>query len=227
MSGAILAQNSGMMTIMPTNCHLTRAIGALAFSSLLALPVAAGAQEPQPPSLQQLYEAGKYDGVLQRVAEERAQERDVLESTFIAAQALRRLDQNERVLEEYRRLAASEDPAWQLIGRSGSALEAGNTDEALAAATEAVRAGTDLGFAHFQLGLVHARRNTHAAAAESFARAAELMPTFAYAHYYAGLSFQRVQNINRMAAYFEAFLKLAPNAPERLAVMAIMRSVRG
>jgi len=212
---------------MTTNCHLRRAIYALAFSSVLTLPAAAGVQEPQAPSVQQLYEAGNYDGVLQRVAEERAQGRDALESTFIAAQTLRRLDQNDRASEEYRRLAAQENPAWQLIGRSGAALEAGNTDEALAAATEAVNTANDLGFAHFQLGLVHARRNTHAAAAESFARAAELMPAFAYAHYYAGVSFQRVQNINRMAAYFETFLKLAPNAPERLAVIAIMRSVRG
>jgi tetratricopeptide (TPR) repeat protein len=216
-----------MMTTMPTNCHLTRALCALAAAIALALPAAAVAQDPQPPSLQQLFEAGNYDGVLQRVAEERAQESHVLASTFLAAQAARRLDQNERAREEYQRLAAQENPAWQLIGQSGLALETGNSDEALASATEAVRVADDLGFAHFQLGLVHARRDTHDAAAQSFARAAELLPTFAYAHYYAGLSFQRVRDINRMAAYFESFLMLAPNAPERLAVIAIMRSVRG
>jgi tetratricopeptide (TPR) repeat protein len=216
-----------MMTSMPTNCHLRRAICPLAFSILLALPVVAGAQEPQPLSLQQLFEAGNYDGVLQRVAEERAQEREAVESTFLAALALRRQDQNERAREEFQRLAASENPAWRLIGQSGLALETGSSDDALTAATEAVSIADDLGFAHFQLGLVHARRDTHAAAAQSFARAAELMPAFAYAHYYAGLSFQRVRDINRMATCFESFLKLAPNAPERLAVIAIMRSVRG
>lgn len=204
--------------------HPGRIILAAVFATLLALPWAAAAQER--PSLQKLFEAGQYDGTLQRVAEEREHGQQSLESTFLAALAQGRLEQADRAREEYERLAEQDNPSWRMIGRSGCALDRGDDDEALATATEAVRLEGDLGFAHFQLGLVHARRNTHAAAAASFARATELMPAFAYAHYYAGLSFQRVKNINKMAAHFESFLALAPDAPERLAVIAIMRSVR-
>jgi tetratricopeptide (TPR) repeat protein len=213
-----------MMNARFTNRIPGRIILAAAFSGVLALPLAAAAQER--PSPQKLFEAGQYDAAIQRVAEERDQDQQSLESTFIAALAQGRLEQSDRAREEYERLAGQDNPSWKMIGRSGSALARGDADQALAAATEAVRLEDDLGFAHFQLGLVHVRRNGHAAAAASFARAAELMPAFAYAHYYAGLSFQRVKNINKVAVHFESFLALAPDAPERLAVIAIMRSIR-
>ncbi len=226
-----------MMNTTWMHHHLGRTILVAAFSGVLALPLAVTAQER--PSLQKLFEAGQYDATLQRVAEERGQGHASPESTFIAALAQHRLEQAGHPGEEYQRLAEQENPAWRMIGRSGIALDAGDLDEALATATEAVRleealaASTEAakpegapGFAYFQLGLVQARRATYAPAAASFARAAELMPAFAYAHYYAGLSFQRVKDINLMAVHLESFLRLAPNAPERLAVVAIMRSVR-
>jgi hypothetical protein len=49
----------------------------------------------------------------------------------------------------------------------------------------------------------------------------------AYAHYNAGMNFYKASRVDRMAVYFENFLKLAPNAPERPAVESIMRTVRG
>lgn len=196
---------------------------AAACAVMLATPAAAQDR----PSPQKLFEAGQYDVMLQRVAEEREHGQQSLESTLLAALAQDRLDQDGPARAEYQRLADQDNPSWRMIGKSGCALAAGNADEALAAATEAVRLEENLGYAHFQLGIVHARRNNHGGASQSFARAAELMPAFAYAHYYAGLAYQRVKNINKMAAHFETFLRLAPNAPERLAVIAIMRSVRG
>lgn len=201
--------------------------GAMLLAAACAIMLAAPASTQDRPSLQKLFEAGQYDGALQRVAEEREHGHQSLESTFIAALTQDRLEQADRARGEYERLANQDNPSWKMIGKSGCALASGNADDALAAATEAVRLEENLGYAHFQLGIVHARRNNHGGAAQSFARAAELMPSFAYAHYYAGLAYQRVKNINRMAAHFETFLQLAPNAPERLAVIAIMRSVRG
>ena len=49
----------------------------------------------------------------------------------------------------------------------------------------------------------------------------------AYAHYYAGLSYYQAERIDLMAAFFESFLKLAPDAPERAQVESIMRTIRG
>jgi tetratricopeptide (TPR) repeat protein len=206
------------------NRHLTRALRLVALAAVLVVAQAAAAQDQAP---QQLYESGQHAAVLARVDQERAQGQEALESTFIAAQAARRLDQSARAQAEYGRLAAGANPAWAAVGRAGIALEEGNLDAAQAAATEAVQLEDGLGFAHYTLGLVYVRRSNHEAAAQAFARAAEQMPSYAYAHYYAGLSFQRARNLNRAATHLEQFLQLAPNAPERAAVLAIMRSIRG
>ena len=54
-----------------------------------------------------------------------------------------------------------------------------------------------------------------------------LDPSFAHAYYYAGLSRYRANRPDLMAARFERFLKLAPDAPERTEVQQIMRTIRG
>ena len=83
------------------------------------------------------------------------------------------------------------------------------------------------GEARFQLGLVESARNNQQQAADAFAKAAELNPQMAYAHYEAGMAFYKAKKVDRMAVYFENFLKLAPNAPERPAVQSIMKTIRG
>ncbi len=57
-------------------------------------------------------------------------------------------------------------------------------------------------------------------------RAIELKPDFAYAHYYAALANQRARQLPKAAEHFDAFLRLAPDAPERQAVQAIMRTLK-
>jgi len=41
------------------------------------------------------------------------------------------------------------------------------------------------------------------------------------------MAFYKIKRVDRMAVYFENFVKLAPNAPEKAAVQSIMRTVRG
>ena len=60
-----------------------------------------------------------------------------------------------------------------------------------------------------------------------YLRASTLAPTFAHAQYYAGLSHYRANRPDLMAARFERFLKLAPDAPERPEVQQIMKTIRG
>jgi tetratricopeptide (TPR) repeat protein len=81
--------------------------------------------------------------------------------------------------------------------------------------------------AQYQLGVVESARSNPAQAAEAFAKAAELDPQMAYAHYEAGMAFYKNKRVDRMAVYFENFLRIAPDAPERAAVQSIMRTVRG
>ena len=95
------------------------------------------------------------------------------------------------------------------------------------ATTAGRRSDLALAYASYQLGQVLTFQREYEPVAETFDRAAELNPSFAYAYYYAGMSYREVSRIDLMAIRFERFLELAPEAPERTRIRAIMRTVRG
>jgi len=136
-----------------------------------------------------------------------------------------KLNQPDAAKEAFGRLDA--DGAWKSVGQSASALADGNQDAALAAAQAAVAANAGLAEAQYQLGVVLEAKGDRAGAADAFVRATKANPQMAYAHYHAGMNFYEAKRVDQMAVYFENFLKLAPNAPERPAVESIMRTVRG
>ena len=78
----------------------------------------------------------------------------------------------------------------------------------------------------YQLGLALSGAEQWAPAAAAFEKATAVDPAHAYAHYYAGLAYSKIRRVDLMARHFEYFLKLAPEAPERPAVTALMRSIR-
>ena len=183
-------------------------------------PVAGWAQGAA--AVQRLFEAGQYEAVIESAAVPEAAP-TVL---YLAAQSAQKRGTNDRALDFYQRLARRAD-AWRFIGVSGAHLVKGQATPALEAAQQAVAADHALPEAHYQLGLVFARSRAWPAAAEAFERAIEREPRFAYAYYYAGLAHYNAGRADKMANHFERFLKLAPEAPERLEVLQIMRTVRG
>jgi tetratricopeptide (TPR) repeat protein len=139
-----------------------------------------------------------------------------------------RKEQSDRAREEFGRLKSlSGDDAWKAIGEAGEALAGGDAGGALEHAKRAAQANGGNPFAHYMVGLAAARQNDFATASSAFARAVEAKTDFAYAHYFAAQSFQRQRNLARAAEHYEAFLRLAPEAPERAAVMGIMKTLRG
>jgi lipoprotein NlpI len=64
-----------------------------------------------------------------------------------------------------------------------------------------------------------------AEAAASFQKATELDPNWANAHFNAGLAFSKARRPDLTAEHFQAFLKLAPQAPERGEVQSILRTL--
>jgi tetratricopeptide (TPR) repeat protein len=174
----------------------------------------------------QLFEAGDHAAAVQAVDARRDAGTVDPAETYLAVQSLIKLGQTDRARDELARLAESGDECWQLVARSASALLDGDTEQALAASTQASASPGGF-FAQYQRGLVLAEREDWAGAAEAFDRAAQFDPTFAYAHYYAGLAYSKIRRIERTAEHFEAFLKLAPSAPERAGVESIMRTLRG
>jgi tetratricopeptide (TPR) repeat protein len=188
---------------------------------LLTLAATAVAQDPSP---QKLFESGKYQEAADSIKSRSDAPRD---QVYLRALAHRKLNQNDDAKEVFETLARGDDGAWKEIGRSGVALVEGNQDAAQEAANKAVDSDGNSAQARYQLGLVESARNNHQQAAEAFAKAAELDPQMAYAHYEAGMAFYKAKRVDRMAVYFENFLRLAPDSPERPAVQSIMRTVRG
>ena len=147
---------------------------------------------------------------------------------YLVAQSHDRQEQGAQARAAYKRLAARpETDVWHFIGRSAALLADGQPVQAVAAAEQAVRMAPTVAEGHYQLGLAEAERRDYEKAASAFAAAIAIDPMPAYAHYYAGLSFYRAERIDLMARYFESFLRLAPDAPERPQVESIMRTVRG
>jgi len=178
-------------------------------------------------SVRQRFEAGLYDEALQLVTERRHQNTATAGDIYLAAQILLKLGQRDQAKLEAARLSERSDGVWRLVAQSTVALIEDDTDHALTTAEQAAAEGPDQFFAFYQLGLVKATREDWSGAAGAFARASELDPAFAYARYHAGLSYSRIKRVDLTAVHFEAFLKLAPKAPERPAVESIMRTLRG
>ena len=124
------------------------------------------------------------------------------------------------------RLRASDQPVWWLIGESGEALIANDVARAVDLARRATEADAGNPFAQYQLGLAASKASDWGTAAAAFTKTVELKPDFAYAHYYAGLAHQRQRQLPKTAEHFDAFLRLAPDAPERSAVAAILRTIK-
>jgi len=119
------------------------------------------------------------------------------------------------------------DNPWHFIGLSLAQLLENQVDAAAESARSATTVPGAPAEAHYQLGLVLSRQQQFRQAAEAFDTASELDPFNAYTYYYAGLMHYRAKRTDLMAARFERFLKLAPEAPERPEVQQIMKTVRG
>lgn len=200
--------------------YCTRKRSFFALAPALALYASSVAIAGQKPEVQRLFQSGAYEQAVT------AAENGDPGSTYLAAQALLKLEQPERAAAEMARLRATDNSAWQLIGESGEALIANQSDRAIELARRGIEADNGNPFAHYQLGVAASKVNDWAGAVSGFTRAVELKPDFAYAHYYAALAHQRQRQLPKAAEHFDAFLRLAPDAPERSAVLAIMRTLK-
>jgi tetratricopeptide (TPR) repeat protein len=199
-------------------CTQKRSIFVLA--AALALYGSSVAAAEQKPEVQRLYQSGSYEQAV-----EAARDGDPA-TTYLAAQALIKMERSDRAVAELTRLRASDQPAWRLVAESGEALIANDAGRAIELSRRAIDADGDNAFAHYQLGLAAAKANDWGTAVPAFTRAIELKPDLAYAHYYAALSYQRQRQLSKTAEHFDAFLRLAPDAPERSAVLAILRTIK-
>ena len=192
----------------------------------LAVWLAAAAALAQT-SPQAQFEAGQFEQTLASLAPVIADPAADPSSHFLAVQAALRLEQPGRAAPSLAALGANPAPGWQLVGQSVQALMSGDMACAVGCAERAVSANPNLFAAHYQLGLGLARAERWAAAASAFEQALALDPSFAYAAYYAGLSFLKNQPGRQDRRVLGDSCAWRPGAPERAGVQSIMRTLRG
>jgi len=211
---------------------------------LLALAIAAQDAPPTPEQMQTWFEAGQYQQVVDAAAQVTQPE-----AKFIVALSHERLGHVDEARQAFSGLSSGVDPdPWTLIGRSarslvvpeGAAPDPAALDDAQSAIEQALQilapegqdapsatGGPALALANYELGQVLTYRRDYAQAAEAFERTSTLSPSFAYAHYHAGMCHRELRQLDQMVVHLDRFLELAPDAPERVRVRAIMRAVRG
>jgi tetratricopeptide (TPR) repeat protein len=171
--------------------------------------------------VRRMYDAGQYQQVI-AAAGPQADPR----VTFLRAQSHQKLAQVNEARQAYAELAARPDSdAWRDVGRSALALLMQDPVGALDAANQAVAREGAPPEAYLQQGLALSARQDFAGAAVAFQKASDLDPTWAAAHYYAGLAYSKVKRIDLTAQHFQTFLRLAPQAPERAEVQSIMKTL--
>jgi tetratricopeptide (TPR) repeat protein len=203
------------MTLLPM-----RRLSLVSALSAALVASAASSVAAQKPEVQRLFQSGSYEQAV-----EAAREGDPA-STYLAAQSLVKLERIDRATGEMTRLRSSDQPSWRFIGESGEALIANDAGRAVDLARRAIEAEEGNPFAHYQLGLSAAKAQDWGTAVAGFTKAVQLKPDFAYAHYYAAQAYQRQRQLPKTAEHFDAFLRLAPDAPERSAVAAILRTIK-
>lgn len=193
------------------------------FTAVLSASLIVRAQDMSP---QALFDAGRYEEAINAIA---AVESPSPELIFLSGRSHIHLNRQDGARAQFARLSSGVDPAtsWSLVGESASALVDANNGLAIEKATQAVSLAPDQFHPNYQLGLAQSAAEQWEPAAAAFEKASSLDPSSAYAHYFAGIAYSRLRQIDRMASHLEYFLKLAPNAPEQAAVMSLMRSVRG
>ena len=109
--------------------------------------------------------------------------------------------------------------ARNLVGQKKYAEAEGPAGEALGACPSSEAAAAALGEALFA-------QNKHDAAIERMSGALGKSATTAYAYYWRGKAYNAKKQQARMVDDFEAFLKLAPTAPEAAAVKQLLAGLR-
>ena len=177
--------------------------------------------------VRRLYDEGRYEEVVRAADQARDAADNASRLQYLAAQSYEKLNDPGAARRAYQRVVASgAGGPWASIGRSAAHVMDKQLDLALASVNEALEIDGSVPEAHYQRGMVLMLRREYGDASTAFKRATELEATFAGAHYYAGLANYRAKRLDLMTAHFEAFIKLAPNAPERPEVESILRTVR-
>lgn len=178
---------------------------------------------PPASSVQALFESGRDDEAASRAAAPAVSSEDV----WYGAQSLLRMGQRAEAIQQFTRLRdTAASPAFRRAAEIGLARINEQPDAVGLAQAGAAEFPTEA-HVQFEAGITLALQGDMAAAARAFDAAINASPMLAYAYYQAGIAYSRLDRADLTVSRFEAFVRLAPSAPERPQVEGILRTARG
>jgi tetratricopeptide (TPR) repeat protein len=174
----------------------------------------------------QLYEEKNYrdaERELQQVASAEPDNAEAQKYLGLARIQLGKVSDAEAPLKKANELAGD---AGTKLGLARIAIEQKDLDGAEALINQAAESDADNADIPFNRGLIKASRKQYAESVKDLESAIQKNPDNAYAHYYAGLSYNALKRPDKMIEHFQKFIKLAPDAPEKARVQSILKSVR-
>jgi len=188
---------------------------------LLALALTASASSLE--EAIRLYKDKNYEQAETLLREARAENPDSAEASYYLGATLVELKKYEEADQYLEGVAEDKPEARVALGKSYMLQE--KLDNAMRTLDMAAKALPDNAEIWLYRGMIHLKRDRFSDAAKQLAKAIELDPKLAHAHYYFGMANSRIKRPDLMVKHFQLFLELAPDAAEAPKVRSLLRSL--
>ena len=175
----------------------------------------------------ELYEANQFADAESALREEVAAEPDNATAWQALGMTLLRLNKVNDAQDALRKSATlNPDSAAAPLGLAEAAAHEKNFEEANIFVQEAAKINNDSSELSYVRGVIKAGQRVFKNAVKDFEEALAKDDRHAYAHYYAGLSYNALKRSDKMIDHFQKFMKLAAKAPEADRVQSILRATK-
>ena len=175
----------------------------------------------------ELYEANQFADAESVLREEVAAEPENAKAWHALGMTLLRLNKVNDAQDALRKSATlNPDSAAAPLGLAEAAAHEKNFEEANIFVQEAAKIDNDSSELFYVRGVIKAGQRDFRSAVKDLEEALIKDERHAYAHYYAGLSYNALKRPDKMIDHFQKFMKLAAKAPEADRVQSILRATR-
>ena len=138
--------------------------------------------------------------------------------------ALKKVDEGEAEIRKAQEMGLAEDKVQ--VAMAAAAIERRDTGKAMELLNKAVELNSESAEAYHYRGMVKTQQKDFQGGIADLEKAIELDPTRAYSHYYLGLAYNGVKRPDKMAEHLQAFLNMAPDAPDADKVRSVLKAFR-
>lgn len=138
--------------------------------------------------------------------------------------ALKKIDEGEAEIRKAQEMGLAEDRVN--VAMAAAAIERRDTGKAMELLNKAIELKPESAEAFHYRGMVKTQQKDFQGGIADLEKAIEVDPSRAYSHYYLGLAYNGVKRPDKMAEHLQAFLKMAPDAPDADKVRSVLKAFR-